>query len=88
MRDEVKQVVLALILSLKPCVRGSAGAWRHDDRVAIIVDQVGRYIQILLPVGGIDHNVGRAQLSTRSLKHDQVAPHDWPNHSQSALAVA
>ena len=57
LRDEVKQVVLAVdSLAEAPRPEGLLDVRRHDDRVAIITDQAGRYIQ-QLSAGGIDHNV-------------------------------
>ena len=43
-------------LAEAPRPEGLLDVRRHDDRVAIITDQAGRYIQ-QLSAGGIDHNV-------------------------------
>ncbi len=48
LRDEVKQIVLGFdSLAEAPQPEGLLDVRRHDDRVAIITDQAGRYIQQL-----------------------------------------
>jgi ABC-2 type transport system ATP-binding protein len=88
LRDEVKQVVLAVdSLAEAPPPEGLLDVRRHDDRVAIIVDQAGRYIQ-QLSAGGIDHNVVDLSLDEIFEAFVIGRPHDWPNHSPSALVSA
>jgi ABC-2 type transport system ATP-binding protein len=88
LRDEVKQVVLAVdSLAEAPPPEGLLDVRRHDDRVAIIVDQAGHYIQ-QLSAGGIDHNVVDLSLDEIFEAYVIGRAHDWPNHSQSALVSA
>ncbi len=88
LRDEVKQVVLAVdSLAEAPPPEGLLDVRRHDDRVAIIVDQAGRYIQ-QLSAGGIDHNVVDLSLDEIFEAYVIGRAHDWPSHSQSALVPA
>jgi ABC-2 type transport system ATP-binding protein len=88
LRDEVKQVVLAFdSLAEAPQPVGLLDVRRHDDRVAIITDQAGRYIQ-QLSVGGIDHNVVDLSLDEIFEAYVIGRAHDWPDHSQSALVSA
>ncbi len=88
LRDDVKQVVLAVdSLAEAPLPEGLLDVRRHDDRVAIIVDQAGRYIQ-QLSAGGIDHNVVDLSLDEIFEAYVIGRAHDWPNHSQSALVPA
>ena len=88
LRDEVKQVVLAFdSLAEAPQPEGLLDVRRHDDRVAIITDQAGRYIQ-QLSAGGIDHNVVDLSLDEIFEAYVIGRAHDWPDHSQSALVSA
>jgi ABC-2 type transport system ATP-binding protein len=88
LRDEVKQVVLAVnSLAEAPPPDGLLDVRRHDDRVAITVDQAGRYIQ-QLSVAGIDHHVVDLSLDEIFEAYVIGRAHDWPNHSQSALVPA
>ncbi len=85
LRDEVKQVVLAVdSLAGSAPPEGLLDVRRHDDRVAIITDQAGRYIQ-QLSVAGIDHNVVDLSLDEIFEAYVIGRAHDWPDHSQSAL---
>ena len=72
-------------------LRGSKGLLdvlkRHDDRVAIVTDQAGSYLQQLSGVG-IDHNVVDLSLDEIFEAYVIGRAHDWPEHSQSALASA
>lgn len=88
LREEVKQVVLAfdsLAGSLSP--EGLLDVRRHDDRVAIITDQAGRYIQ-QLSAAEIDHTVVDLSLDEIFEAYVIGRARDWPNHSESALALA
>ena len=88
LRDEVKQVVLAVnSLAEAPPPDGLLDVRRHDDRVVIITDQAGRYIQ-QLSVAGIDHHVVDLSLDEIFEAYVIGRAHDWPNHSQSALVPA
>jgi len=86
LRDEVKQIVLpADSLAAPPRPEGLLDVRRHDDRVAIITDQAGSYIRQLSAVG-IDHNVVDLSLDEIFEAYVIGRAHDWPDHSQSALA--
>jgi ABC-2 type transport system ATP-binding protein len=88
LREEVKQLVLPVdSLAEAPPPEGLLDVRRHDDRVALIVDQAGSYIQ-QLSVGGIDHNVVDLSLDEIFEAYVIGRAHDWPNHSQSALVPA
>jgi ABC-2 type transport system ATP-binding protein len=88
LRDEVKQIVLPFdSLAGTPRPDGLLDVRRHDDRVAIITDQAGRYIQ-QLSAGGIDHNVVDLSLDEIFEAYVIGRAHDWPDHSQSALVSA
>ena len=87
-RDDVKQIVLpADSLAAAPRPEELLDVRRHDDRVAIITDQAGSYIQQLSAVG-IDHNVVELSLDEIFEAYVIGRAHDWPEHSQSALASA
>src|SRR5262249_31062962 len=86
LREEVKQIVLPLdSLAETPRPEGLLDVRRHDDRVAIITDQTGRYIQ-QLSAGGIDHNVVDLSLDEIFEAYAIGRVHDWPDPSKSALA--
>jgi ABC-2 type transport system ATP-binding protein len=88
LRDDVKQVVLAVdSLAEAPPPEGLLDVRRHDDRVAIIADQAGRYIQ-QLSAGGIDHNVVDLSLDEIFEAYVIGRAHGWPDHSQSAPVPA
>lgn len=88
LRDEVKQVVLPFdCLAGAPQPEGLLDVRRHDDRVAIITDQAGRYIQ-QLTTGGIDHNVVDLSLDEIFEAYVIGRAHDWPDHSERALVSA
>jgi ABC-2 type transport system ATP-binding protein len=88
LRDEVKQIVLSFdSLTEAPRPEGLLDVRRHDDRVAIITDQAGRYIQ-QLSAGGIDHNVVDLSLDEIFEAYVIGRAHDWPDHSQRALVSA
>jgi ABC-2 type transport system ATP-binding protein len=88
LRDDVKQIVLpADSLAAAPRPEELLDVRRHDDRVAIITDQAGSYIQQLSAVG-IDHNVVDLSLDEIFEAYVIGRAHDWPEHSQSALASA
>jgi ABC-2 type transport system ATP-binding protein len=88
LRDDVKQIVLpADFLAAAPRPEELLDVRRHDDRVAIITDQAGSYIQQLSAVG-IDHNVVDLSLDEIFEAYVIGRAHDWPDHSQSALASA
>jgi ABC-2 type transport system ATP-binding protein len=87
LRDDVKQVVLAVdSLAEAPPPEGLLDVRRHDDRVAIIADQAGRYIQ-QLSVAGIDHNVVDLSLDEIFEAYVIGRAHGWPDHSQNALVT-
>jgi ABC-2 type transport system ATP-binding protein len=87
LRDEVKQIVLAFdSLAEAPQPEGLLDVRRHDDRVAIITDQAARYIQ-QLSVSGIDHNVVDLSLDEIFEAYVIGRPHDWPDHSKTALVA-
>jgi ABC-2 type transport system ATP-binding protein len=86
LREEVKQIVLPLdSLAETPRPEGLLDVRRHDDRVAIITDQAGRYIQ-QLSAGGIDHSVVDLSLDEIFEAYAIGRVHDWPDPSTSALA--
>jgi ABC-2 type transport system ATP-binding protein len=88
LRDEVKQIVLpANSLAAAPRPEGLLDVRRHDDRVAIITDQAGSYLQQLSAVG-IDRNVVDLSLDEIFEAYVIGRAHDWPENSQSALASA
>lgn len=88
LRDEVKQVVLAFdSLAEVPRPERLLDVRRHDDRVAIITDQAVRFIQ-QLSVAGIDHSVVDLSLDEIFEAYVIGRAHDWPNHTQSAMALA
>ena len=88
LRDEVKQIVLpADSLAAAPRPEGLLDVRRHDDRVAIITDQAGSYLEQLSAVG-IDHNVVDLSLDEIFEAYVIGRAHDWPEHSQSVLASA
>jgi ABC-2 type transport system ATP-binding protein len=84
LREEVKQIVLPLD-SLAGVSRpdGLLDVRRHDNRVAIITDQAGRYIQKLL-ADGIDHDVVDLSLDEIFEAYVIGRAQDWPNNSQRA----
>jgi ABC-2 type transport system ATP-binding protein len=85
LRDEVKQIVLPFdSLAGTPRPDGLLDVRRHDDRVAFITDEAGRYIQ-QLSAGGIDHNVVDLSLDEIFEAYVIGRAHDWPDHSTSAL---
>jgi hypothetical protein len=88
LRDEVKQIVLSfdsLTEARRP--EGLLDFRRHNDHVAIITDQAGRYIQ-QLSAGGIDHNVVDLSLDEIFEAYVIGRAHDWPDYSPSALVSA
>jgi ABC-2 type transport system ATP-binding protein len=74
-------------LAATPQPDGLLDVRRHDDRVAIITDQAGRYIQ-QLSAGGIDHNVVDLSLDEIFEAYVIGHAHDWPDRSKSALLSA
>ncbi len=85
LRDEVKQVVLVFdALAAAPQPEGLLDVRRHDDHVAIITDQAGRYIQ-QLSESGIDHDVVDLSLDEIFEAYVIGRAQNWPDHSQSAL---
>jgi ABC-2 type transport system ATP-binding protein len=88
LRDEVKQIVLSFdSLTEAPRPEGPLDLRRHNDHVAIVTDQAGRYIQ-QLSAGGIDHNVVDLSLDEIFEAYVIGRAHDWPDHSPSALVSA
>jgi ABC-2 type transport system ATP-binding protein len=88
LRDEVKQIVLPVdSLAAIPRPEGLLDVRRHDDRVAIITDQAGCYIE-QLSAGAIDHNVVDLSLDEIFEAYVIGRAHDWPDCHRSALVSA
>lgn len=85
LRDDIKQIVIPFeAVAGTPRPAGLLDARRHDDRLAITIDQAPLYIE-QLSADGIDHEVIELGLDEIFEAYVIGRLNDWPDRSQSAV---
>lgn len=83
---EVKQILLPLQSTAGlPRPDGLLDFRRHDDRLALITDQPGNYVQ-KLTAAGMDHDVIDLRLDEIFEAYVIGRAHEWPNQPEHAVA--
>jgi len=85
LRDEVKQILLPLYsVAGSPQPDGLLDVRRHGDRLAIVTDQAGKYLQ-KLSNDGIEHDVVDLRLDEIFEAFVIGRKEDWPNEKTNAV---
>ena len=88
LRDEVKQILLPIdSVAGSPRPEGLLDVRRHEDRLALVTDQAGRYIQ-QLSERGVDHDVIDLRLDEIFEAFVIGRTQDWPDQPRRAPALS
>ena len=88
LREEVKQILLSFdAVAGTPQPEGLLDVSRHGDRLALVIDRAGSYVEYLV-ANGIDHDVVDLRLDEIFEAYVIGRTQGWPDKPASAAAIS